>query len=141
MNDILDNEISGQKTHTTIVLALAIIALLLASVGLYGVLSYTVAQRTAEIGIRRALGAQPGEAIRGVMVQALRWTAIGTACGLVGALGLTRLFSALLFEVSPSDPQTYVAVTVVLATIALLASFVPARRAATVDPMVALRHD
>jgi len=141
LNEVLDSEVSGRKIQTTILTAFAISALLLASVGLYGVLSYAVAQRTVEIGIRMALGAQRGELIRGIVTQALRWTAIGAACGLAGAFALTRIFSALLFDVRPSDPATYAGATLMLVAVATLASLVPAWRAATVDPMIALRHE
>jgi putative ABC transport system permease protein len=108
---------------------------------LYGVLSYAVAQRRAEIGIRMALGAQRGEVIRGVISQALRWTALGIMCGLAGAFALTRMLSALLFSVSPSDPRTFAGVALLILGVAFVASFIPARRAATVDPVIALRQD
>jgi predicted permease len=141
MNDVLDAGVSGRQTQTAIVSTLAISALLLASVGLYGVLSYAVAQRRAEIGIRMALGAQRGEVIRGVISQALRWTALGILCGLAGAFALTRMLSALLFSISPSDPRTFTGVTLLTLGVAFVASFIPARRAATVDPVIALRQD
>ncbi len=141
MNDVLDAGVSGRQTQTVIVSTLAISALLLASVGLYGVLSYAVAQRRAEIGIRMALGAQRGEVIRAVISQALRWTALGIMCGLAGAFALTRMLSALLFSVSPSDPRTFAGVALLILGVAFVASFIPARRAATVDPVIALRQD
>jgi predicted permease len=141
MIDVLNAQTSGRQTQTVIVSAFAAAALLLASIGLYGVLSYAVAQRKVEIGIRMALGARRGEVIRGITGQALRWTAFGVMFGLAGAFALTRMFSALLFNVSPWDPFAFAAATLLSFAVAALASFVPARRAAGVDPVVALRQD
>jgi len=141
MNDVLDNEVSARKIQMTILATFAVSALLLAAVGLYGVLSYAVAQRTAEIGIRMALGAERGDMLRAIVAQALRWTLIGAACGLAGAFVLARIFSALLFDVTPSDPRTYAVALILLLVVAVLASLVPARRAGTVDPVIALGHE
>jgi ABC-type antimicrobial peptide transport system permease subunit len=117
----------------------AAMALLLGIVGIYGVISYTVSQRTREIGIRMALGA-PQQSVRQMFVrQGLLLTAIGVACGLCAAAGLTQMMKALLFEVSPLDPVTYCAVSLVLAAAALLASYIPAHRATTIEPVEALR--
>jgi len=114
-------------------------ALLLGVVGIYGVISYAVSQRTREIGIRIALGAPP-QSVRQMFVrEGLVLTAIGVVCGLTAAAGLTRLMTALLFEVSPVDPVTYCAVSLVLAAAALLASYIPARRASRIEPVEALR--
>jgi ABC-type antimicrobial peptide transport system permease subunit len=139
MGDILDREVSSRQTQTTILTAFAISALLLAIVGLYGVLSYAVAHGTAEIGLRVALGAQRSDVIWSTVVQALRLTTFGTILGLGGAFALGRIFSALLFQVSPSDPLTFGGVALLLFLVAILASFVPARRAASIDPATALR--
>ncbi len=117
------------------------LALLLAAVGLYGVLAYSVTQRTQEIGIRVALGAEPAQLIGEVMRDALRLVLPGIAVGLVGALAITRLLSSLLYEIKPSDPWTLAAVSGGLIIIAMLAAYVPARRAATVDPLTALRYE
>ena len=107
--------------------------------GIYGVISYAVSQRTREIGIRIALGA-PQQSVRRMFVrEGLMLTAIGVACGVAAAAGLTRLMNALLFEVSPLDPVTYCAVSLVLAAAALLASYIPARRATAIEPVEALR--
>jgi len=117
------------------------IGVLLAAIGLYGVISYLVAQRTQEIGVRMALGATPGTIARLVLAHAARWTAAGVALGLVGALVTARLLGALLYQVSAKDPLTIVAVLALLAGVALLAAWVPSRRAARVDPAQALRQE
>jgi predicted permease len=119
----------------------AALALALVCVGLYGVVSYGVAQRTNEIGIRMALGAQRSDVLKLVVGQGLRMTLIGVAIGIGAALVLTRFLSSLLFDVKPTDPLTFIAVSLVLICVALLASYIPARRAAKVDPMVALRYE
>jgi predicted permease len=118
----------------------SVIALLLAAVGIYGVMSYSVAQRTQEIGIRMALGAQKRDVLRLVLGHGFILVAIGTLVGVFGALWLTQLMSTLLFEITPTDPLTYSGVIALLGIVALLASYLPARRAAKVDPMVALRY-
>jgi predicted permease len=116
-------------------------ALLLAAIGIYGVMSYLVRQRTHELGIRVALGATPFVLIASVVGRALRWTLLGVAVGLAGAWGLTSLISALLFGVSATDPLTFVGVPLLLSAVAILASLIPARRAARADPMLALRGE
>ncbi len=128
-----------QRFCVSLLSVYAALALLLAAVGLYGVMSYSVAQRRREIGIRTALGAARAVVVRMVVGQALRLTLLGSACGLAGAFGLARLMRALFPDVSPADPLTYVVVTVLVGASALLAAWVPAFRAARVDPMTALR--
>jgi putative ABC transport system permease protein len=119
----------------------ALVALLLASVGLYGVMSYTVAQRTHEMGVRIALGALPGDVIRLMVARGARLTAVGLAIGVPAAFGLARVLRGALYGVSASDPATFAAIVALLSTVALLASYLPARRAARVEPMVALRSE
>ncbi|HJO38364.1 MAG: FtsX-like permease family protein [Vicinamibacterales bacterium] len=119
----------------------AVVALLLAAVGMYGVISYVVMQRTQEIGVRIALGAEATTVTRMVLRQGLVLAVTGVALGLVGAYWLTRLMTGLLVGVSAVDPATYVAVSTTLTAIALLASYLPARRAAHIDPIQALRAE
>jgi ABC-type antimicrobial peptide transport system permease subunit len=136
----------GESLHqdrlvTTLCSVFGVVALALACVGLYGVLSFGVARRTSEIGIRVALGARPGDIFRMVTGQGVRLTMIGLGLGVIGAIVLTRFLSSLLYGVKPTDPLTFLGVSAVLIGVALLASYIPARRAARVDPMVALRHE
>ena len=119
----------------------AALALLLASIGLYGLISYSVSQRTREIGIRVALGAQPGDVVRLVLGQGAKLTALGLVVGVAAALGLTQLMGSILYGVKATDPLTFVAVAILLALVALAACWIPARRAMKVDPMVALRYE
>jgi len=118
----------------------AVLALSLASIGIYGVISYVVAQRTQEIGLRMAMGAQRKDVLTMVARQGLRLIAIGLACGAIAALAATRALSSLLFGVKPFDVPTFAATALLLLGIAMAASYVPAARAARVDPMVALRE-
>ena len=121
--------------------AFAGLALVLAAVGVYSVTSFSVAQRTHEIGLRMALGAEKGDVLRMIMAKGIRVALMGTAIGLAGAFGLMRLLSSQLFGVKPTDPATLVSVTLLLMCIALLACYIPARRASKVDPTVALRYE
>ena len=132
----------ARTSFTLVMLAIAgAMALLLGVAGIYGVISYSVSQRTREIGIRMALGAQRQEVTRMFVRYGLGLAGIGIACGLVAAIGLTRLMASLLYEVNPVDPFTYVAVCVTLAAAAVLASYVPALRATLVNPVTALRAE
>ena len=114
---------------------------MLGAIGIYGVIAYSVAQRTHEIGIRMALGARRGDVLRMVLAQGAKIAGAGVIIGILASFGLTRLMTKLLFSVSPSDPATFALVGVVLVLVALLASYVPARRTLRVDPMNALRHE
>jgi len=121
--------------------AFAVLALVLSCIGIYGVISYLVGQRTHEIGIRVALGAQRGDVMRLVLGQGAKLALIGVAIGIAAALGLTRLMANQLFGVTAHDPLTFVAVAILLTLVALLACYLPARRAVRVDPMIALRYE
>jgi len=141
MENIVAESIARQRFTMILFTGFAVVALLLASVGIYGVLSYVVGQRTQEIGIRMALGAQRGNVLRAFLRDGARLTVIGIAVGGGAALVLTRLMSSILFEVKPTDPLTFGGVAVLLCVIALLACYIPARRAASLDPMQALRSE
>ena len=119
----------------------AALAFVLAAVGIYGIVSYSVAQRTREIGIRMALGAKQSDVLRLVLVEGLRLTMLGVVLGIAGALASTRVLTNLLFEVKPTDPMTFIGLSFLVAVVALLASYIPARRATKVDPLVALRYE
>jgi putative ABC transport system permease protein len=141
MDDLISTSLAQPRFSMLLLALFALIALALAAVGLYGVISYTVSQRTREIGIRMALGAEPRDILRLVVGQGFRMTALGVIIGLVTALGVTRLLANLLFEVRPFDAASFAGLPLVLAAIALLASWIPARRAARVDPLVSLRNE
>jgi putative ABC transport system permease protein len=139
LGDWVAQSIARQRLSMVLVAVFSAAALLLAAIGIYGLMAYAVAQRTAEIGIRMALGAPPGDVIRLVMRQSARLVALGLAAGLAGALILTRFIASLLFGIGPHDPATFAAIVILLSLAAALAGFLPARRATRVDPIIALR--
>src|SRR5262249_50404134 len=139
MDEIVSGSVSRQRFNLILMEVFAALALILAAVGIYGVMSYTVTQRTHEIGIRMALGARRSDVLRLVVGEGARLVAIGVVIGLGSAYGLTRLMSSLLFGVSATDPATFGIIAAALVLVSLLASYIPARRATRVDPMIALR--
>jgi len=141
MNDVVSKSMVQPRFLALLLATFSGIALFLAAIGIYGVMAYSVAQRTQEIGVRMALGAQPLHVLRLIFGQSLMMLLIGTAIGLAGAFALTRLMSTLLFGVTATDPLTYVSVVGILTFVALLACYIPARRAAKVDPLIALRYE
>jgi len=141
LEDLVDENLASRKMQVSLLSGFAALALLLATLGIYAVLSFTVAQRTQELGVRVALGAQPGDVLRMIFSQGLKLFSIGAAIGLAVALALSRALVHLLFGVSAYDPPSFAGVTVLLAAVALLACYVPARRATRVDPLIALRYE
>jgi putative ABC transport system permease protein len=141
MADVIGKTLNSQRLTNWLLSAFSVLALLLAAVGIYGTMSVYVGSRTNEFGIRLALGAQPGHLRRAVLREGLLLTTFGIAAGIAGALALTQTMASLLFEVSATDPVIFTVLPLVLVVVALLACYVPARRAASVDPMVALRHE
>jgi predicted permease len=141
LEQTLSESVAPRRFNMLLIGIFAAIALTLSTVGVYGVVAYSVSQRTHEVGIRMALGAQRADVLRMVVGQGLQMTLIGVGIGIVGALVLTRFLSSLLYGVKPTDPLTFVAVSLILIAVALVACYIPARRAAKVDPMVALRYE
>jgi predicted permease len=141
MEEVLDREVFQRRAQMLLLSIFTAIALLLASIGIYGVLAYLVSQRTREIGIRMALGAAPRDVILTVAGRGVALSMAGVVLGVTAALALWRVFSSLLFGVSSSDPRTFAAVAALLLGVAAAASYAPARRAMRIDPMLALRGD
>jgi putative ABC transport system permease protein len=141
MREVLSDTVAAPRVITTLLAVFALSALALAAIGLYGVMSYTVGQRRQEIGIRMALGAKAGDVVRWVVGHGMLLLVIGAALGLAFSLALSSFLESLLFGISATDPTTFLVGAVVLAAVALVACYVPARRAASVDPVVALRHE
>jgi putative ABC transport system permease protein len=141
IDELIRDSVATRRFALTILILFAVLALVLAVSGIYGVISYSVTQRTQEIGIRMALGARATDVLRLVLTEFMRLTVVGVALGLVGAYLLTRLMTSLLFGVTPTDVTTFVLVSITLSLVALVACLIPARRAARVDPLVALRYE
>jgi putative ABC transport system permease protein len=141
LDDIVSDAVAPARWSATLLGVFAGVALVMAILGVFGVLSYVVSQRTRELGIRIALGASTGAVRRLVVMRGLSLVGVGLALGVVGAIGLTRLMTSQLYGVTPTDPTTFVAVAALLVSAALLATYIPARRATRVDPIVALRAE
>jgi putative ABC transport system permease protein len=141
MGSFLSDAVSRPRSTTALFVAFAVLALALGVTGIYGVLSYFVAQRTREIGIRVALGAQRSNVFGLVLMEGAKMSGLGILIGIAAALALTRLMQSLLYGVGTSDPLTFLGVVIVIAIVTLLACYLPARRAMRVDPMVALRYE
>jgi putative ABC transport system permease protein len=141
MHEIRSESVAPERLNLTLLSIFAGIALVLAIVGIYGVMSYSVTQRTREIGIRMAIGAQPRDVFRMVIWQGMLLALIGVGVGLIGAFGFTRLMTTMLFGIEPTDPTTFAAIAVLLTLVALVACYVPGRRATKVDPVVSLRYE
>jgi putative ABC transport system permease protein len=141
MNELISESVAQPRFNAFLIGLFAALAFILASIGIYGVISYDVTQRTSEIGIRMALGAQAPDIVRLVLRQGVLLTLGGLLLGIVGASALTRFLASLLFEVHPTDAATYAIVSALLAIVAFAASWIPTRRATRVDPLIALRHE
>src|SRR5262249_25535814 len=139
MEDLVSASLAQRRFAAQLISLFGGLALLLSGIGIYGVIAWSVSQRTREIGIRLALGAHTGAILRWILWRGMRLTLVGLTIGLLGAVAITRLLPALLFEVAPTDPLTYIGVAALLAMVALLACYIPARRATKIDPMIALR--
>ena len=141
MDDVVTKSLSQSRFNTLLLGVFAGLALLLAAIGIYSVLSYSVRQRVPEIGIRLALGARVTDVLRMVVIEGMKPTILGVAIGMAAALAMGRLVTSLIFQVKPTDPVTFLAVAALLALIALLACIIPAYRASKVDPVIALRNE
>jgi predicted permease len=141
LQQIVDHAVSPRRFFVSLVSCFAVLGLVLASLGIYGVISYSVAQRTQEIGIRMALGATPSQVQFGVIAKTLRLALIGIALGTIGSLAAAKWIASLLFGTTPTDPATFTGIILLMSAVAFIAGYIPARRATKIDPMVALRHE
>jgi putative ABC transport system permease protein len=141
MTDVISSSVANPRFRTWLLGAVALAGLALTLIGIYGVVFYSVSQRTREIGVRMALGAQRKDVIRLILRQAIELAVAGAACGVLGSFLLTRLLAKELYEIKPGDPLTLAGAALLMVLVAMGASYLPARRATRVDPMVALRHE
>jgi ABC-type antimicrobial peptide transport system permease subunit len=141
MDDVIAKSLGDRRFALELLGVFAAVALLLASIGIYGVMAYTFSQRTNEIGIRMAMGAQRRDIFRIAVTEGVLVVAIGVVAGLIGSAVLTRFLQTMLFDVKPTDPLTYAAIAALLTIVTLLACVIPAHRATRVDPLIALRHE
>ncbi|MEK7829522.1 MAG: FtsX-like permease family protein [Acidobacteriota bacterium] len=141
LDEVIAATTAPRRFNTLLLAIFAAVALTIAAVGIYSVISYSVTQRTQEIGIRMALGAKPGDVIRLIVRQGMMLVLAGVIAGIVGAVAAARAISSLLYETKATDPATLAAIALLLTVVALLACYLPARRAAKIDPISALRHE
>ena len=141
LEEIVADSVAPQRLNMWLLLAFAGLAALLAAVGIYGVMAYSVTERTHEIGVRMALGAGSGDMLRMVLLDGAKVTSAGVIAGLAAAFAMTRLMSTLLYKVSAADPITFAGISTLIVCVSLLANYIPARKASRVDPMIALRYN
>ena len=141
MDQLVNDSLRQRRFNLVLLVSFAVLALALAGIGVYGSISYSTRQRTREIGVRIALGAQTGDVMRLIIGQGLVLALTGIGIGLIASLALTRLMKGLLFGISATDPVTFIVISLLLTCIGLLACWIPARRATKVDPLVALRYE
>jgi len=141
LGQVIGDATARQNFQMLLLVIFSSIALLLAAIGIYGVMSHAVQQRSHEIGIRLSLGAGTGDVLRMIVGQGMRLVVIGVAAGIAAAIGLTRFLTGLLFGIKPTDPVTYITVAALLSAVAFIATYIPARRATKVDPIIALRYE
>ena len=141
MESVVEESLAGSRFNTVLLTVFAFVAFVLAAFGIYGVMAYEVSERSHEMGIRMALGAQPGDVFRLVLVQAGLLTSVGIGIGLLGAFALTRLMSSMLYGVKAADALTFAAISLLLGVVAMAASYAPSRRAMALDPVATLRRE